>query len=324
MINKIYVAPMVGRTDKYFRALVRSITSDFYLYTEMITCDAFLRTDKVNCELHDYEKGTIIQLAGSDPEKFLKCSKIIESSDYSEININIGCPSNRVIKGSFGACLIKNPSIVAECIDAIKSKFTRTISIKTRLGLGYEENLDPIVDFISKTSESGCKKFIIHARNAILSGLSPKKNRAIPNLRYDDALMLKKNFPSLEFIINGGINSLDMVKSNINRFDGMMIGRKIYSDPMFLLDLDQLMNKTTNIISRRQVIEKYIMICNDYDINNNSKYLLLRHLYGLYYGTSSSKIWKKFLNNLIITKNDIENLLTFPENIYVEEIKNYG
>ena len=115
-----------------------------------------------------------------------------------------------------------------------------------------------------------------------------------------------------------------MVKSNINRFDGMMIGRKIYSDPMFLLDLHQFMNKTTNIISRRQVIEKYIMICNDYDINNNSKYLLLRHLYGLYYGTSSSKIWKKFLNNLIITKNDIENLLTFPENIYVEEIKNYG
>ena len=113
-------------------------------------------------------------------------------------------------------------------------------------------------------------------------------------------------------------------KSNINKFDGIMIGRKIYSNPMFLLDLHQFMNKTTNILSRRQVIEKYIMICNDCDINNHSKYLLLRHLYGLYSGTSSSKMWKKFLNNLIITKNDIENLLTFPENIYVEEIKNYG
>ena len=315
---------MVGRTDKYFRALVRSITPDFHLYTEMITCDAFLRTEKKTCYLHEYEKGTVIQLAGSDPEKFAQCSKIIESSDYSEINLNIGCPSSRVIKGSFGACLIQDPSLVAECLIAIKSEFKKTVSIKTRLGLGYKEDLNPIIEFISKTHESGCNKFIIHARNAILSGLSPKKNRAIPKLRYTDALKLKELFSESEFIINGGINNFDIIESSLDKFDGIMIGRKIYSDPMFLCYLHSYINKCNFNIDRLEIIKSYIKICMEYDLKNDSKYLLYRHLYGLYYGTYHSKKWKKFLNSLIIHKCNLADLLLFDEITHEKEIQNYG
>ena len=324
MINNVYIAPMVGRTDKYFRALVRSITSDFHLYTEMTTCDAFLRTDKKKCYLHSYEKGTIIQLAGSDPEKFAQCSRILDSSDYSEIDLNIGCPSSRVIKGYFGACLIEEPSLVAECVAAIKSEFRRVVSIKTRLGLGYKENLDPIIEFIRKTNESGCNKFIIHARNAILSGLSPKKNRAIPKLRYNDALKLKEIFPHIEFIINGGINNFDIIKSSLDKFDGIMIGRKIYSDPMFIASLHSHINKNKSTLDRHDIVKSYINICSQYDLKNDSKYLLLRHLYGLYYESCYSKKWKKFLNNLIRSKNNIDDLLLFNEIIHEKGIQNYS
>ena len=172
---------------QYYRALVRIMSKNIYLYTEMITCDAFLHTDRKHYKVNSREKGLTIQLAGSDPKKYGKCAKIIEEQGYSEINLNIGCPSTKVIKGDFGACLMNSPELVSEFIYEIKISSSLPVSIKTRLGLGYEHNLNLLYNLIDQTHKAGCNKFFIHARNAILDGLSPKKNRKIPLLRYSGA-----------------------------------------------------------------------------------------------------------------------------------------
>ena len=207
--KRIYLAPMVGRTDQHFRTFIRILSKNIHLYTEMITCDTFLHSNRNRIKVHNYEDPITIQLAGSDPEKYMKCSKIIQEQGFSEINLNIGCPSNKVIKGKFGACLMNYPNQVAEIVEAIKESCSLPVSIKTRLGLDYDENLDLLHKFIHKTSNAGCNTYFLHARNAILKGISPKKNRSIPSLRYDDALKVKQEFPNLSIILNGVIKSMD-------------------------------------------------------------------------------------------------------------------
>ena len=206
--KRIYLAPMVGRTDEHYRSFVRILSKNIYLYTEMITCDSFLHTNRKNYVVKEGEKNLTIQLAGSDPKKYGQCASIIEEQGYDEINLNIGCPSSKVVKGEFGACLMNNPEKVADCVYEIKKSCDLPVSIKTRLGLGYEENLDLLFTLINKTKSSGCSKYIIHARNAILNGLSPKKNRKIPLLRYADVTTVKNSFPDLEFYLNGGVEDI--------------------------------------------------------------------------------------------------------------------
>ena len=236
--KRIYLAPMVGRTDQYYRSFVRILSKNICLYTEMITCDSFLHTDRRNYIVKEEEKNLTIQLAGSDPKKYGLCASIIEENGYNEINLNIGCPSSKVVKGEFGACLMKDPDKVADCVFEIKKSCNLPISIKTRLGLGYEENLDLLFSLIDKTKDSGCSKYIIHARNAILNGLSPKKNRKIPLLRYADVSVVKNTYPDLEFYLNGGVEDILEIRKNIDKFDGLMIGRKIYDNPMFLNEIE--------------------------------------------------------------------------------------
>ena len=321
--KRIYLAPMVGRTDEHYRAFVRILSKNIYLYTEMITCDSFLHTNRKDYVVKEGEKNLTIQLAGSDPKKYGQCASIIEDQGYDEINLNIGCPSSKVVRGEFGACLMNNPDKVAECVYEIKQSCDLPISIKTRLGLGYEENLDLLFTLINKTKVFGCSKYIIHARNAILNGLSPKKNRKIPVLRYADVTTVKDSFPGLEFYLNGGVEDISEIRKNINKFDGLMIGRRIYDNPMFLNQIEKEIYNNNEILSRQGILKKYLKYALSFQNKNTSNYLLLRHLFSLYYNTSSSKKWKKFLHDIIQSDKDIELITNFEESTYDEEIKAY-
>ena len=321
--KRIYLAPMVGRTDEHYRAFVRILSKNIYLYTEMITCDSFLHTNRKDYVVKEGEKNLTIQLAGSDPKKYGQCASIIEDQGYDEINLNIGCPSSKVVRGEFGACLMNNPDKVAECVYEIKQSCDLPISIKTRLGLGYEENLDLLFTLINKTKVFGCSKYIIHARNAILNGLSPKKNRKIPVLRYADVTTVKNTFPDLEFYLNGGVENISEIKKNINKFDGLMIGRRIYDNPMFLNEIEEQIYNNNETSSRKSILEKYSKYILSLQNKDTSNYLLLRHLFSLYYNTSSSKKWKKFLHDIIQSDKDIELITNFEESTYDEEIKAY-
>ena len=318
--KRIYLAPMVGRTDQHFRTFIRILSKNIHLYTEMITCDTFLHSNRNRIKVHNYEDPITIQLAGSDPEKYMKCSKIIQEQGFSEINLNIGCPSNKVIKGKFGACLMNYPNQVAEIVEAIKESCSLPVSIKTRLGLDYDENLDLLHKFIYKRSNAGCNTYFLHARNAILKGISPKKNRSIPSLRYDDALKIKQEFPNLSIILNGGIKTMDEVIHYSNLFDGIMIGRKIYDDPMFLINIEHKIFNSMSFFDKKTILEVYLKYSINQINSGVSKYFLFKHLFGLYYKTNFSKKWKKFLNMIIRDEVDILKVPLFEEMIYEKKI----
>ena len=311
-INKTYIAPMVGRTDIFFRTLVRVISDSINLYTEMINCDAFLHTNRKYYKVDKNEHHLSIQLAGSNPKKFAECAKIINNNGYDEININVGCPSSKVVKADFGACLMQKPDTLSSIVEEITKHTDIPLSIKTRLGLNYNENLDLLVNLIAKTSAVGCKKFIIHARNAVLGGLSPKKNRSIPKIRYNDAEKITKMFPDLQFVINGEIEQVESIEKQLNIFDGVMIGRKIYDDPVFIQRMQVHLDGKVKQMTRSEILEKYLD-ATQYIEHDKSNYLLLRHLFGLYYNTPKSKMWKKFLHQTISSDSSIDKLKKFKE-----------
>ena len=303
---------MVGRTDVFFRTLVRVISDSINLYTEMTTCDAYLYTSRKYYKVDENEHHISIQLAGSDPKKFAQCAKIIKNNGYDEININVGCPSSKVVRGDFGACLMKKPETLSSIVEEITKHTDIPLSIKTRLGLNYDESLDLLVDLITKTSAVGCKKYIIHARNAVLGGLSPKKNRSIPKIRYNDAEKIAKIFPDLQFVINGEIEQVESIEHQLNIFDGVMLGRKIYDDPVFIQSMQTHLDGQSSQITRSEILEKYLDAIQLMK-HDKSNYLLLRHLFGLYYNTPKSKMWKKFLHHTISSDSSIDQLRKFKE-----------
>jgi len=322
--KRIYLAPMVGRTDEHYRMFIRILSKNISLYTEMITCDSFIYTERKLYKVKPTENDLTIQLAGSEPKKYGICAKIIEDNGYSEINLNIGCPSTKVIKGEFGACLMNSPNLVAECITEIKKSCDLPVSIKTRLGLGYEEDLSLLFGLIDATSNAGCKKFFIHARNAILNGLSPKKNRKIPKLRYQDVLRVKNKYKDIDLSLNGGLEDIPEIQNNISLFDGIMIGRKIYDDPMFLRVIEREVFNDQTVITRKEIISQYLKYIEPLSKKGISNYLLLRHLFSLYYNTSSAKKWKKYLHDIIQHDKQIKSINDFEELGYEEKILSYS
>ena len=309
---KVFLAPMVGRTDKYFRKLARIISPNIVLFTEMITVDSLIRGSFKEYYIRDSEHPLIVQIAGNDKNKFIQCAEIISEQGFDEINLNIGCPSSKVVKGGFGACQINDASKVAEYVDAIKSHTKIPLSIKTRLGLGFDQNLESIVKFIEITSKAGCDIYYIHARNAILNGLSTRKNRSIPPLRYQDVLILKRMFPNLNIYINGGVDDIHVVKEMLDVYKGVMIGRKIYNNPMFLADIEKNIFSNYKNFSIKEIVCQYI---DDLDNDETSnKLYAVKHLTNLYKGTNLSKKWRKFLHRLVNSDQKIENL----KNFYVE------
>ena len=235
MSYRISVAPMMDVTDRHCRFFLRQVSSRARLYTEMMTTGALLHGDVPrHLEFNSEEHPVALQLGGGEPAELAHCAKLGEQYGYDEINLNIGCPSERVQRGAFGACLMAEPQLVGTCVKAIRDAVQIPVTVKHRVGIDKVEDYSFVRDFVGTVARAGCRTFIVHARNAVLKGLSPKENREIPPLKYDYVYRLKRDFPGLEIVVNGGIASKEQIQEHLRRVDGVMIGRAAYSNPWFL------------------------------------------------------------------------------------------
>lgn len=255
--RRVSVAPMMDWTDRHCRVFHRQLTRHTWLYTEMVTTGALLHGDVPrHLDFDRSEQPLALQLGGSEPQDLAHSAKLGQSWGYDEINLNCGCPSERVQRGAFGACLMAEPQLVADCVKAMKDVVDIDVTVKHRIGIDREESYDFVRDFVGVVAQAGCQTFIVHARNAILKGLSPKENREIPPLKYDFAWQLKRDFPHLEIIINGGIKTCDEIDLHLQHVDGVMLGREAYHNPYLLADFDQRYYGASAqpIASREQVL----------------------------------------------------------------------
>ena len=310
--KKIYVAPMMQYTDRHDRYFLRLISKNVILFTEMIPSNAIIYGNKKKLlEYNSNEHPIILQVGGSDPKEIAQCAIIAKDQyNYDGININIGCPSKKVENGMFGACLMDKPFLVGKCIKEIKKKSKIPVSVKCRIGLGKKQNYLFLKKFISCVSKNGCNKFFIHARNAVLTKFSPKKNRTIPTLNYKFVYKIKKDFPHLEIIINGGIDNIVSVKNHLKFVDGVMIGREIYKNPFFLKKIEKEIFNNTTEITRKKILKKLIpYIENEIKENQTSVQSITRHTFGLFTGIKGSKYWKRYLNNIKFMKDNVKNII---------------
>ncbi|MBV8802869.1 MAG: tRNA dihydrouridine(20/20a) synthase DusA [Gammaproteobacteria bacterium] len=297
MINRlISIAPMMEWTDRHDRYFLRLISPHALLYTEMVTTGALIHGDyKRFLQFHSLEHPLALQLGGSVPEQLAYCAELGESFGYDEINLNVGCPSNRVQSGRFGACLMRDPQLVADCVNAMKDKVNIPVTVKCRIGVDQEDSYELLHTFISLISQAGCQVFILHARKAWLQGLSPKQNREIPPLRYDVVYRIKKDFPHLSIIINGGIKTLADIASHLPYVDGVMIGREAYTNPYLLAEIEERYFSLTTF-SREEIINQLIPYV-ELQLKNNTKLSnITRHILGLFQSQKGGKVWRRHLS----------------------------
>ena len=289
---------MMSYTDRHFRYFLRTISQHTLLYTEMITCDAILNGHRERLLAYDQtEHPLALQLGGSEPEKLAQCARIAEALGYDEINLNAGCPSDRVQQGKFGACLMKEPALVKDCLLAMQESVKIPVTLKTRIGVDTQDSYADLYHFITSISAAGCHTIILHARKAWLKGLSPKENRTIPPLRYDFVFQLKKDFPHLNIRLNGGIKTIDDIDVALKKIDSVMIGRQICTDPYLLSNVDQLFYDDPHIIpSRLAVIDRMIPYIETALKNGVRLNAISRHLLGLFHGTPNAKQWRRDLS----------------------------
>ena len=291
---------MLERTDKHFRFFLRLISRRVLLYTEMVTVGAILRGNRRDILAYDpAEHPLAIQVGGSDPAHLAECAKIAEDYGYDAINLNVGCPSKRVQKGRFGACLMSEPDLVAECVQAMYSSVEIPITLKTRIGIDGRDSYNDLSSFVAKVASAGCSEFIIHARKAILGGLTPRQNRSIPPLNYDRVRRLKKEFPVLPIVLNGGITRLDEIAEHLSEFDGVMIGREAYSNPYLLVHVDQLFyGDETPRLSRGEVLRRYLPYVQSQLESGIRLSSITRHLCGLFHGVSGARNWRRSISEI--------------------------
>lgn len=292
----ISIAPMMNCTDRHDRYFLRLISPNVLLYTEMVTCNALIYGDQNRfLQFHPAEHPLALQLGGCEPEKLAYCAKLGERWGYDEINLNVGCPSDRVQSGQFGACLMLDPHLVAECVRAMKNAVDIPVTVKCRIGVDDRDSYQELFQFIDLIVKAGCSTVIIHARKAWLKGLSPKENREIPPLRYDIVYQIKRDFPSLKIVINGGIKTIDEIKMHLNHVDGVMIGREAYSNPYFLAEIEKtFFNNTT--MHRFGVIEHLIPYIETQLKNKVKLSSITRHILGLYQNQKGARKWRRFLS----------------------------
>ena len=310
--KKIYVAPMMQYTDKHDRYFLRIISKNVILFTEMIPTNAIIHGNKEKLLKYSKDEHPIIlQVGGSNPKEISQCALIAKKQfNYDGLNINVGCPSRKVENGRFGACLMNEPEIVGKCIKEIKKNTNIPVSVKCRIGLGEKQNYFFLKRFISSVSKSGCEQFFIHARNAVLSKFNPKKNRTIPSLNYEFVYRIKKDFPDLEIIINGGIDNITSIKDHLEFVDGVMIGREIYKNPFFLKQIEKEIFNNKSVTSRKKVLEKLVpYIKKEMEKNKASIQSITRHTFGLFTGIKGSKSWKQYLNNIKFMKGNIKDII---------------
>jgi len=293
----ISVAPMMGYTDRHARFLYRLISADAVLYTEMVTSKALLHGNRVSLlRFNSEEHPVVLQIGGSDPGEMVNAANLAQEAGYDEVNINVGCPSDRVQSGAFGACLMKRPELVAECVRQMKKSVDLPVTVKVRTGVDDADSYDQLKDFIRNVNEAGCSTFVVHARKAWLKGLSPKQNRDIPPLDYDRVYQLKQDFPKLQIIINGGITSVEQVMRHLQYVDGVMLGREVTRNPWLLADLQHLITQNGSELPQRSDVQKiYALYIKEELQSGTSMHALVKPLFGLYCGQQGAKSWRRML-----------------------------
>lgn len=296
--RKVSVAPMLDWTDRHCRYFFRLLSQQVLLYTEMITTGAILHGDRERyLTFNPAEHPLAIQLGGSDPLELAECSKIAQQWGYDEINLNVGCPSDRVQSGQFGACLMAEPELVRDCLGGMREAVTIPVTVKHRIGIDRNDSYEQLLKFVETVKQSGCKTFIIHARKAWLDGISPKDNRDIPPLRYDVVHELKRQHTDLEIIINGGIGTLSEAEQQLKQVDGVMIGRAFYHNPWLLADVDRrFFNQQNPVSSPHEVIDKLMPYIEDELKAGTALHHISRHILGLFQGMPGAKAWRRHIS----------------------------
>ena len=309
---------MMQCTDIHDRYLFRLITKKAFLYTEMVTTGAIIHggcLDQLNFN-KEIEHPVAVQLGGSDPSELAECSKICGSLGYDEINLNIGCPSERVQKGSFGACLMQEPELVKDCIEAMQEATSTPITIKCRIGVNERDDIDFLNNFVSQIVNPKLKTIIVHARVAILKGLTPRQNRQIPPLKYQNVYQLKKEFPDLEIVINGGIKDVNDSIQHLEQVDGVMLGRSPYDNPMIVSNVDSAIFGEEDIgEDRKSILNKYLQYCLVQADCGHPLSRTLKHIFGLNRGLKNAKAYRSLIletmqrNNLEATQQDLISMV---------------
>lgn len=329
MGNKVSIAPMVDRTDRNFRNFVRMINKDVLLYTEMITALAILNGDlEYILGFDEVEHPIVLQIAATNPKEAYQAVKIAEKYAYDEINLNVGCPSDRILGNMMGAYLMAFPEEVVNIVKAMKDATNKPISIKHRIGIDGKNILpntfdrtlfdkyEDMINFIHITEKAGVNKYIIHARIAILAGLDPKQNRSIPPLRYDEIYRAKKENPNLHIEINGGIKTVKEIDEHLKHVDSVMLGREIYDNPMILTEFGKYYGSEKKInITRKEIIEKMIHYVENMEKQNLRPHLFLMHTHGLFHNVRGSKAWKRAINDPKADSGTLRKLLKEMENL---------
>ncbi|MBJ7311907.1 tRNA dihydrouridine(20/20a) synthase DusA [Rugamonas sp. CCM 8940] len=301
--RRISVAPMMDWTDRHCRVFHRQISRHTWLYTEMVTTGALVYGDvERHLRFNDEEHPVALQLGGSDPADLATSAKLGEKWGYDEINLNCGCPSERVQKGAFGACLMAEPQLVADCVKAMRDAVSIDVTVKHRVGIDDGESYDFVRDFVGTVAEAGCRTFIVHARNAILKGLSPKENREVPPLKYEFAYQLKRDFPDFEIIINGGVKTAAEIDEHLRHIDGVMLGREAYHNPYLMADFDRrYYGAETAVASREQVLEAMLPYIEAQLRQEGGRGLKLnsitRHMLGLMQGLPGARGFRQTLSD---------------------------
>jgi tRNA-dihydrouridine synthase A len=288
---------MMDVTDRHCRYFLRQVNSRARLYTEMITAAALIHGDvDHHLSFSEEEHPVALQLGGSEPEELAHCARLGEKYGYDEINLNIGCPSERVQRGAFGACLMAEPALVASCVTVIRGAVSVPVTVKHRIGIDKVEDYSFVRDFVGTVAQAGCSTFIVHARNAVLKGLSPKQNREVPPLKHDYVYRLKRDFPQLEIVINGGIVSREEISRHLEQVDGVMVGRAAYSNPWFLADEGK---------ARADVVQAMVRYAKTADSLRH----VTRHMLGLYHGMPRARLWRQMLSDSERLKHNRAELL---------------
>ena len=322
MNRKVSVAPMMDCTDRHERYFLRLISKNTLLYTEMIVDEAINRGDKKKLlKFNINEKPVALQLGGSSPKLLAEASKIGEDFGYDEINLNLGCPSKKVEKNKFGACLMKEPDLVAECLSKMMASTNLPVTIKTRIGYDDVEDYENLYNFINTLKLTGVKTFIIHARKAMLGKFTPKQNLNIPPLKYSYVYKLKEDFPNEEIIINGGITSVDEIKPHLKKTDGVMIGRAAYHTPYLLAGIEKEIFNNKNVPSRQEVIEQLIPYIKDELKKGTRLNQIMRHTLGLFHGQTGASYWKRYLSeNMCVRDADVKKIDHIMDKIKLNNI----
>jgi tRNA-dihydrouridine synthase A len=296
--HRFCVAPMMDWTDRHDRVFLRQLSKHALLYTEMVTSAALKHGDAQYLLQHSQgEHPVALQLGGSKPVELAEAAALAERSGYDEINLNVGCPSDRVQSGAFGACLMAEPELVGKCVSSMMTSVSLPVTIKCRIGIDDRDSQRELEDFIGTVADAGCDTFIVHARKAILSGLSPKENREIPPLKYDSVFAVKQAFPELSIIINGGIKTLEDAESLLKKTDGVMLGREAYQNPFIINEVDAVFfAAATDVQTRTETLQKFMPYIEQELERGTPLHHMTRHILGLYKGQKGGKNFRRHLS----------------------------